>query len=62
MAKKWSNKDRYHPSHGVTEPCMPLPRGKAIVRMVLAWGDRRASIGSEFADRGPPFRSVRVPG
>jgi hypothetical protein len=28
IAKEWTNKDRYHPSHGVPEPHMPLPRGK----------------------------------
>jgi hypothetical protein len=33
------NKDRYNPSHGVPKPRMPLPRGKAVVRSVLAWGD-----------------------
>jgi hypothetical protein len=36
MAKKWANKDRYNPSHGVPKPRMPLPRGKAVVRSVLA--------------------------
>jgi hypothetical protein len=39
MAKEWANKDRYNPSHGVPKPRMPLPRGKAIVRSVPAWGD-----------------------
>jgi hypothetical protein len=39
MAKEWANKDRYNPSHGVPKPRMPLPRGKAMVRSVLAWGD-----------------------
>jgi hypothetical protein len=38
MAKEWANKDRYNPPHGVPKPCMPLPRGKAVVRSVLAWG------------------------
>jgi hypothetical protein len=32
MAKEWANKDRYHPSHGVPEPLMPLPKGKGSVR------------------------------
>jgi hypothetical protein len=41
---------------------MPLHRGKAIIRSVLAWGDRRASSGSEAARRGPPVRPVRVTG
>jgi hypothetical protein len=39
MAKEWANKDRYNPSHGVAKPCMPLPRGKVVVRSVSAWGD-----------------------
>jgi hypothetical protein len=38
MAKEWANKDKYHPSHGVPEPRMPLPRGKVIVRSIPAWG------------------------
>jgi hypothetical protein len=39
MAKEWANKDRYNSSHGVPKPCMPLDRGKAVVRSVPAWGD-----------------------
>jgi hypothetical protein len=39
MAKEWANKDRYNPPHGVPKPRMPLPRGKAVVRSVPAWGD-----------------------
>jgi hypothetical protein len=39
MAKEWAKKDRYNPSHGVPKPRMPLPRGKAVVRSVPAWGD-----------------------
>jgi hypothetical protein len=39
MAKEWANKDRYNPSHGVPMPHMPLPRGKAVVRSVPAWGN-----------------------
>jgi hypothetical protein len=39
MAKEWANKDRYNPSHGVPKTRMPLPRGKAVVRSVPAWGD-----------------------
>jgi hypothetical protein len=30
MAKEWANKDRYHPSHGVPEPRMPLPKRKGL--------------------------------
>jgi hypothetical protein len=39
MAKEWANKDMYNPSHGVPKPRIPLPRGKTVVRSVLAWGD-----------------------
>jgi hypothetical protein len=39
MAKEWANKDRYNPSHDVPKLHMPLPRGKAVVRSVSAWGD-----------------------
>jgi hypothetical protein len=42
MAKEWANKDRYHPSHGVPEPRMPLPKGKGFVCKVPAWGDERS--------------------
>jgi hypothetical protein len=38
MAKEWANKDRYNPFHGVPKRRMPLPRGKAVVRSVPAWG------------------------
>jgi hypothetical protein len=36
------NKDRYYPSHGVSEPHMPLPKGKGFVRKHQAWGDERS--------------------
>jgi hypothetical protein len=39
MAKESANRDRYHPSHGVPEPPIPLPRGKAIVISISTWGD-----------------------
>jgi hypothetical protein len=39
MAKEWANKDRYNPFHGVPKPRMLLPKGKAVVRSVPAWGD-----------------------
>jgi hypothetical protein len=39
MTNEWANKDRYNPSHGVPEPCIPQPRGKAVVRSVPASGD-----------------------
>jgi hypothetical protein len=38
MAKKWANKDKYHPSNGVLEPRVQVPRAKAIVRTVPSWG------------------------
>jgi hypothetical protein len=59
MAKEWANKDGYHPSHGVPEPPIPLPKGKGVVHTVPVWRDRRASGGGNFAGRGPPARSVR---
>jgi hypothetical protein len=62
MAKEWANKDRYHPSHGVPEPRMSLPKGKGFVYMVPTWRDRRASGGGKAAGRGPPARPVRVTG
>jgi hypothetical protein len=39
MATEWANKDWYNPSHDVPKPRMPLPRGKAVVTSVSAWGD-----------------------
>jgi hypothetical protein len=62
MAKEWANKDRYHPSHGVPEPCMPLPKAKGFVYTLPAWRDRRASGGGKSASRGPPAKPVRVTG
>jgi hypothetical protein len=46
MAKEWDNKDKYHPSNGVLEPHMQMPRAKAIVRTILAWGDRKVAGGA----------------
>jgi hypothetical protein len=34
MAKEWTNKDRYHPSHCVPESRMSLPKGKGFVYTV----------------------------
>jgi hypothetical protein len=62
MAKEWANKDGYHPSHGVPEPCMPLPKGKGFVYTVPACIDRRVPGEGKFAGRGPPARPVRVTG
>jgi hypothetical protein len=54
MAKEWANKDKYHPSHGVPEPRMPLPKGKDFVCKFPAWGDEK------FRSRGGGLeRAVR---
>jgi hypothetical protein len=42
MAKEWANKEQYHPSNGVLEPRVQMPRAKASVRTVPAWGERKA--------------------
>jgi hypothetical protein len=42
MTKEWANKDKYHPSDGVLEPRVQMPRAKASVRTVRAWGERKA--------------------
>jgi hypothetical protein len=36
MAKEWANKDNYHPSNGVLEPRVQMPRAKASARTVPA--------------------------
>jgi hypothetical protein len=46
MAKEWANKDKYHPSNGVLEPRVQMPRAKASVRTVPAWGERNAAGGA----------------
>jgi hypothetical protein len=51
MAKELANKDRYNPSHGVPKPCMPLPKGKAVVRSVSAWGDASSRSRGGFLER-----------
>jgi hypothetical protein len=61
MAKEWANKDRYHPSHGVPEPRMPLPKGKGFVRKVLAWGEKSAMGGRGPAGGVKPVRPVLKP-
>jgi hypothetical protein len=30
MAKEWANKDKYHPSNGVLESRVQMPRAKAM--------------------------------
>jgi hypothetical protein len=39
MANEWANKDKYHPSDGVLEPRVQIPRAKASVKTVPAWGE-----------------------
>jgi hypothetical protein len=46
MAKEWANKDKYHPCDGVLEPHVQMPRVKASVRTVPAWGERKAVGGA----------------
>jgi hypothetical protein len=60
MAKEWANKDKYHPSNGVLEPRVQMPRGMASVRIVPAWGERKAVGGA--AGRATPVRPVRGTG
>jgi hypothetical protein len=60
MAKEWANKDKYHPSNGVLEPRVQIPRAKASVRTVPAWGERKAVEGA--AGRATPVRPVRGTG
>jgi hypothetical protein len=50
MVKEWAKKDRYHPSHGVPESRMPLPRGKAVVRSIPAWGDASSRARGGFLE------------
>jgi hypothetical protein len=55
-AKEWDNKDKYHPSSGVLEPRVQMPRAKASVRTVPAWGEQKAA---GIADGGvKPVRPV----
>jgi hypothetical protein len=58
MAKEWANKDKYHPSNGVFEPGMQIPRAKAIVRTVPAWGDWKVASGA--VGQATPVRPVHV--
>jgi hypothetical protein len=60
MAKEWANKDKYHPSDGVLEPRVQMPRAKVSVRTVLAWGEQKAVGGA--AARATPVRPVRGSG
>jgi CDP-glycerol glycerophosphotransferase (TagB/SpsB family) len=58
MAKEWTNKNSYHPSHGMLEPRMPLPKGKGVVYMVSTWRDRELQVeASLLAEYHRPDRS-----
>jgi hypothetical protein len=56
MSKEWANKDKYHPSNDVLDPCVQMPRAKASVRTVPAWGERKIVGG--VAGRATPVRPV----
>jgi hypothetical protein len=56
MTKEWANKDKYHPSDGVLEPRVQMPRAKESVRTVRAWGERKAVGG--VAAQATPVRPV----
>jgi hypothetical protein len=58
MVKEWAKKDKYHPSNGALEPRVQMPRAKASVRTVPAWGERKAAGG--VAGRATPVRPVQV--
>jgi hypothetical protein len=60
MAKECANKDKYHPFNGVLEPCVQMPRAKASVRIVPAWGERKAVGGA--AGRATRVRPMRGTG
>jgi hypothetical protein len=57
-AKEWANKDRYHASHGVPQPLMPLPKEKGFVRKVPAWGEKSAMGGIDPAGGVKPVRPI----
>jgi outer membrane biosynthesis protein TonB len=43
ITKEWANKDKYHPSDGVLEPRMQMPRAKVSVRTIPASGERKVA-------------------
>jgi hypothetical protein len=59
MAREWANKDKYHPSSGVLEPRVQIPRAKASVKIVPTWGKRKAAGG--VAGGVKPVRPVLNP-
>jgi hypothetical protein len=56
VLKEWANKDKYHPSDGVLEPRVQMPKAKVSVGTVPAWGERKAVGGA--AGRATPVRPV----
>jgi hypothetical protein len=58
MAKERANKYKYHPSDGVLEPRVQMPRAKASVRTVRAWGEQKAIGGA--AAQATPVRPVQA--
>jgi hypothetical protein len=52
MANEWANKDKYHPSDGAVQPRVEMPKAKASVRIVRAWGQRKA-VGGATAQATP---------
>jgi hypothetical protein len=57
---EWADKDKYHPSNGVLEPRVQMPRAKASVRTVPAWGERKVVGGA--TGWATPVRTVRGTG
>jgi hypothetical protein len=59
MTKEWANKDKYHPSSGVLEPRVQMPRAKASVRTVPVWGERK--VAGSVAGGVKPVRPILKP-
>jgi hypothetical protein len=58
MAKEWADKDKYHPSNGVLQSRVQMPRAKAVVRTVLTWGEKSAMGGRDPTGGVKPVRPV----
>jgi hypothetical protein len=61
MVKEWANKDKYHPSSGVFETRLQMPRAKVSVRTVPAWGERKGAggVAGGVKQVRPVLKSVR---
>jgi hypothetical protein len=61
MEKEWANKDMYHPSSGVLEPRVQMPRAKASVRTIPVWGERKVvgGVAGGVKPVGPVLKPVR---